>query len=63
METLQHDLTNLQYDVPIEVTQKQYLVAIKYCEGLVCHKIENGKYYIKPWLELKYVSKLLSQVI
>lgn len=52
-------METLVYDIPIEVTQKQYSTAMNLCAGLVCGRIDNGKYYIKPWFELKYVTEVL----
>jgi len=42
--------TDIKYDVPFEVTKKQYNALINGCEGIVAGNEENGKYYIKVWL-------------
>lgn len=40
----------LEYDIPEELTEKQYNKVMFICNGIVCGKIEDGKYYIKLWL-------------
>lgn len=41
---------DLQYDIPVEVTEKQYKAAKSEFGGIIAHRKENGKYYIKLWL-------------
>jgi len=53
----------LPYDIPIEVTQKQYYVLMNRCATLVAgRKSEDGKYYIKAWLEIPYVTQVLNSI-
>lgn len=40
----------IKYDTPIEVTKEQYNVLVKDMAGVVAHREENGKYYIKVLL-------------
>jgi len=37
----------LPYDTETEVTEKQYHKAVIHCEGIIAHRSEDGKYYIK----------------
>ncbi len=43
---------NIEYDVPFEVTEKQYnaLMYKGQFDGIICHKKQDGKYFIKVWL-------------
>jgi len=41
---------DLQYDIPVEVTEKQYRAVKSEFGGIIAHRKENGKYYIKLWL-------------
>ena len=43
----------IKYDIPIEVTEKQYRKLMTECAGIVAGREENGKYYIKVWF-MKY---------
>lgn len=40
----------IEYNKPIEVTQKQYARIMTELKGVCAGKIENGKYYIKVWI-------------
>lgn len=40
----------IEYNKPIEVTQKQYGRIMTELKGVCAGKIEDGKYYIKVWL-------------
>lgn len=42
-------MIDLQYDIPVEVTQKQYYAIRRDYAGVCPHREENGKYYIKLW--------------
>ena len=42
--------TEIKYDTPIEVTQRQYNAIMSNCEGIVAGREEAGKYYIKVFL-------------
>ena len=41
---------DVDYDKPIEVSQKQYARIMTELKGVCAGKIENGKYFIKLWL-------------
>jgi len=43
----------IQYNVQIEVTEKQYNLSINRLDGIVAFRKENNKFYIKPLL-MKY---------
>lgn len=48
----------IKYDVPIEVTKKQYDKLIKTFAGIIAHrKDKDGKYWIKLW-NMKYKNEL-----
>lgn len=53
----------IKYNVPIEVTEKQYLFMMDKLAGIVAgRKDQNGKFYIKVWA-MKYapvVEKILT---
>jgi len=40
----------IEYNVQIEVTEKQYNKSINRLNGIVAYRKENGKFYIKPLL-------------
>ena len=40
----------IEYDKPIEVTQKQYGRIMTELKGVCAGKVEDGKYYVKFWL-------------
>ena len=40
----------IEYNKPIEVTQKQYGRIMTELKGVCAGKVEDGKYYIKIWL-------------
>lgn len=40
----------LQYDIPVEVTELQYRRIMTELKGVCAGKITDGKYYIKLWL-------------
>lgn len=42
-------MVDLQYDVPVEVNQKQYNAIRRDYAGSCPHREDNGKYYIKLW--------------
>lgn len=41
---------DLQYNIPVEVTEKQYRATKSQFGGIIAHRNDNGKYYIKLWL-------------
>ena len=44
-------IPKIRYDVPFEVTKKQYDALRNECRGVLCHRVDNeGKYWIKVWL-------------
>lgn len=45
------------YDQPIEVTEKQYRPIIREFSGLIAHRTENGKFWIKLWI-MRYREQL-----
>lgn len=51
----------IQYDTPVEVTQKQYNAVMLICGGLVAGSVIDGKHYIKVWM-MKY-SPYVQQVL
>lgn len=51
----------IKYDVPIEVTEKQYNILVRDCCGIIAHRKSDGKFYIKVWV-MKY-KKLVQQII
>jgi hypothetical protein len=40
----------IEYNKPIEVTQKQYGRIMTELKGVYAEKFENGKYFIKVWI-------------
>jgi hypothetical protein len=44
----------LRYDTPTEVSKKAYDILVSDFSGIICHKVIDGKYYIKIWL-MRYV--------
>lgn len=40
----------IEYNKPIEVTQKQYGRIMTELKGVCAGKVQDGKYYIKVWL-------------
>lgn len=40
----------IEYNKPIEVTQKQYGRIMTELKGVCAGKVEDGKYYVKVWL-------------
>lgn len=54
-------ITDLKYDASVEVSKEQYLMAkVKYA-GIIAHRKENGKYYIKLWF-MQYKDKLIKDL-
>ena len=49
----------IQYNVQIEVTEKQYNLSINRLDGIVAFRKENNKFYIKPLL-MKYKKHIQS---
>jgi hypothetical protein len=43
----------IRYNVPIEVTQRQYNICMNNLSGIVAGRVDDGKYYIKIFL-MKY---------
>jgi len=55
--------TTFTYDVPFEVTQKQYLALMKECAGILAGQEKDGKYFVKIWLtkHTDFVKEILSE--
>jgi len=46
----------IQYNVQIEVTEKQYNLEINRLDGIVAFRKENNRFYIKPlWMKYKQI--------
>lgn len=43
----------IRYNVPIEVTQRQYNICMNNLSGIVAGRVDDDKYYIKIFL-MKY---------
>jgi len=43
----------IQYDTPVEVTEKQYRELTNKFSGIIAGRKEDGKFYIKLWM-MKY---------
>ena len=56
------EATEIKYDVPIEVTQKQYNSIMNSCCGVVAGREADGKYYIKVW-HMVYVHEVRKHLI
>lgn len=50
----------LEYNVPQEVTKEQLATLQKKLGGCFAHREHEGKIYIKPWLHIEYMEKLLN---
>lgn len=50
----------LTYDQPVEVTKAEHDHMMARCSTLVAGREENGKYYIKAWLEIDYCNEVLN---
>ncbi len=52
----------IKYNVPFEVTEKQYNRLMVDCAGIVAGRKEKGKFFIKVWLmrEVKEVQAILN---
>jgi hypothetical protein len=52
----------IEYNVKIEVTEKQYNLSINRLNGIVAFRKENDKFYIKPLLiqHKKEIEKFLN---
>jgi hypothetical protein len=40
----------IKFDIPFEVTEKQYNDLLNKCAGIVAGQKRDGKFYIKVWL-------------
>ena len=49
----------IEYNKPIEVTEKQYHAFVYLFKGIIAHRVVNDKYYIKVWLT-KYSRQILN---
>jgi hypothetical protein len=51
-------IVKIEYDKPIEVTEKQYRYMIEEFKGIIAHRIdEQNKYWIKVWY-MKYAKQI-----
>ncbi len=41
----------MKYNVAIEVSEAKYGYMMNECSGLIAGRQENGKFYIKLWIE------------
>ena len=41
---------NIEYDKQIEVTKPQYDILVHSFGGVIAHREESGRYYIKVWV-------------
>ena len=48
---------DIKYDTPIEVSKEQYKRLIIQFAGVIAHRNENGRYWIKIWL-MRFKEKL-----
>ena len=47
----------MKYDTPVEITKEQYnYLKVNYA-GIVAHKNEDGRYWIKLWM-MKYKDEI-----
>ena len=52
----------IKYDVPIEVTRKQYRRVITKFGQLVAHRVDSkGRYFIKLW-DMRFKNKLREEL-
>lgn len=54
-------MQSIEYDKPIEVTKEQYEIIANTFKGLIAHKVELGRYYIKSWSKAAnpYINKII----
>ena len=62
--TMQHtyNIQDIKYDTQIEVSKQQYDKLIVDCTGIIAHREQNGKYFIKVWY-MKYKHIVLDCLI
>ena len=53
------EIAEIEYNVQIEVTKKQYNIAISRLNGIIAFRKDNNKFYIKPLL-MKYKKHIQS---
>lgn len=53
---------NIEYDIPIEVTAKQYSYLMANFGDLIAGRSENGKYYIKVW-RMKFAHHIVNYLM
>lgn len=47
----------IEYDKEIEVSEEQYILILKIFSGIIAHRQENGKYFIKV-LRMQYAGHI-----
>lgn len=52
----------MQYDKEIEITKKQYDVVIREFTGIIAHRQEGDKFFIKLWF-LKFRKALQTKLL
>lgn len=54
----------LVYNVPVEVTRKQYGVLLSRCGGRIATRYDyaSGKFYMKMWRDRRYVESVLASI-
>jgi len=57
-------ISMLKYNVKTEVSENQYNILKTQAAGIIAHKKENGKFYIKLWLPKyrDFVNNILNTV-
>jgi hypothetical protein len=59
--------TEIKYNIPFEVTKKQYDACMGKCAGLLCGRFDEptGKYFLKVWHPKysDYITNILKQNI
>ena len=55
-------MKEIEYDTPIEVTRDQYYRIIGSLSGIVAHRTDKGRYYVKLWM-MRYKDTLLRMII
>ena len=51
----------LEYDIPEEVTERQYNALMSRCAWIVAGQVLDGKYFIKLWVtkHREYIKKVI----
>lgn len=56
-------MIKVEYDKQIEVTKEQYVFLVNNFAGILAHREEKGKYYIKVWImsSAEIIEQILNQ--